>query len=339
MKFSDMTFKRRFSLTLYKNRRLKLGEMSFLKDFVNDRRGDLYPVLLTQGDYQETVSGGRYAFVARTEGARVTRLLGGHFPYATYEAVVEELEGQCGFTFMSPDSSCEILFAVRAGRVVCAMGACQIDSGISFDRGTRLIVTSRRECFDIYIDTGSYPAYAGTFHAPGFENMAHYDVFTQTTAALTVCGGAVVRSVQFYMDCGVSQADMRPIRYENGEIMVENGKIYLTMSVRMQEGCYQGVFSWTPGTCELELTGTLFYDAGDGVWGNEVAASILYHRAQKQWYVWVCAFSHDHVLGHGVASGDVRFGVNVLDITLIEKMTEQDADTAVSYTHLFPFRR
>ena len=96
----------------------------------------------------------------------------------------------------------------------------------------------------------------------------------------------------------------------------------------MQAGSYQGVFSWIPGTDEFELTGAIFYDAGDDFWGNDVAASVLYHREEKKWYIWVCSFCRGHILGHAAAAGDIRFGVNVLDITLMGKMPEGCGDTA-----------
>jgi hypothetical protein len=115
---------------------------------------------------------------------------------------------------------------------------------------------------------------------------------------------------------------MRPIRYENGAVMIEGGKVYFTASIRMEAGCYQGIFSWVPGTAEIALTGALFYDSGDGKWENDVAASLLYHREQKRWLLWVCSFAHDHILGHADFAGDVRFGVNVVDITLMEPADE-----------------
>lgn len=62
----------------------------------------------------------------------------------------------------------------------------------------------------------------------------------------------------------------------------------------------------------------MFYDSGDGRWCGDVAASILYHRTQRQWYLWVCSFSHGHILGHSVFDGDPRFGVNVIDIELMK---------------------
>ena len=104
--------------------------------------------------------------------------------------------------------------------------------------------------------------------------------------------------------------------------MTEGGKVYITASIRMQEGWFQGVFSWVPGTAEFALTGALFYDAGDGLWCGDVAASVLYHRQDRKWYLWVCSFSHGHVLAHSVFDGDPRFGVNVIDVKLMEKAPE-----------------
>ncbi|MBR6793204.1 MAG: hypothetical protein IKM48_02460 [Clostridia bacterium] len=45
MDFSNITFRRKFSLNLYKNQKISMGKMVFSKDFVQDRRGDLYPVI------------------------------------------------------------------------------------------------------------------------------------------------------------------------------------------------------------------------------------------------------------------------------------------------------
>ena len=79
----------------------------------------------------------------------------------------------------------------------------------------------------------------------------------KATAGVFVRGHAVILIAESYIDCGISQADIKPIRYENGEVMLENGKIYLTMSIRLEELMIQGVFSWVPGTAELEMTGVL----------------------------------------------------------------------------------
>ena len=67
----EMKFRRRFSINPYKTLRMKLGEMSCYKDWVNDRRGDPYPVITTTdregAAIFETLPGARYRAENRTD--------------------------------------------------------------------------------------------------------------------------------------------------------------------------------------------------------------------------------------------------------------------------------
>lgn len=65
---------------MYKNLQIRLGELSFFKDFVNDRRGDLYPVIQKSDDCVESVGGNLYTV---SQGS-VKRLFCQFFPFATY---------------------------------------------------------------------------------------------------------------------------------------------------------------------------------------------------------------------------------------------------------------
>ena len=53
-------FKRKFSFSMYKNLKINLSEMSFVKDFVNDTCGDLYPVAYRSDDCMEAVVNNQY---------------------------------------------------------------------------------------------------------------------------------------------------------------------------------------------------------------------------------------------------------------------------------------
>ena len=101
MKLSERTFHRLFSINLYKNRRLMLGEMSFSKDFTRETRGDPYPVLSRAEGVRETVEDARY--LVESEEGGVARLLGGHFPFASYEARILALRGRTGFVFRAEE--------------------------------------------------------------------------------------------------------------------------------------------------------------------------------------------------------------------------------------------
>lgn len=188
-----------------------------------------------------------------------------------------------------------------------------------------LIVSCRPGAFDVYTIQNGGAAFLHTFPCSAFENSNCQAEFSAGYAAVTVSGSTVLRSREFYIDCGISQADLRPIRYKDGQVMMENGEIFLTASIRMQEQMFQGIFAWVPGTARFRLTGAVFYDSGDGKWCGDVAASVLYYRESRQWYLWVCSFNHGHILGHAAFGGDPRFGVNVIDLELMEAQTG-DAD-------------
>ena len=306
MKTVDKTFHRLFSQNFYKNLKLTLGRMTFTKDFVTTDRGDLYPVLERSASCREAVENNRYL----VSGGSVTRLMGQYFPYATYEVTFEALRGQVGFRFQTASHAATLCY--DGTRLLFEGKAITPDSLLD-----TLIVSCRPGAFDVYTRQNGAARFLHTFPCPAFEDANLQSEFSSGYAALSVSGSAVIRGGEFYIDCGISQADIRPIRYEDGHVMVENGKIYLTVSIRMQAQTFQGIFSWIPGTAQFELTGALFYDCGDGRWCGDVAASILYHRERRQWLLWVCAFSHGHILAHAAFDADPRFGVNVIDVQLM----------------------
>ena len=325
MNFENMIGKRLFSANFYKNLRLPLGVMSFSKDFVNETRGDIYPIIEKSEKTTETVKENKYF-----ADGKVCRLIGRHLPYCSYEITFDALSGKGGFEFFTPDGSAVVAMSNNGGKL--ALEFCEgektetLECEDEFESGISLVVTARKKNLDCYIKKGEFFKYAGTFSADCLEKIAFSKVFEKSTSCVYINGKACVSCASFFIDCGISQADIRPVRYENGEILIENGKVFLTVSIRMQAESHQGIFAWTPGTCDFELVGALFYDAGDGMWGNDVAASLMYDRNEKNWKLWVCSFCHSHILGYAQFDGDIRFGVNGLDITLMQKMTENDGD-------------
>ena len=308
-------FKRIFSFSPYKSMKLNIAQMNFCKDFVSDKRGDLYPILSKSEDCAEAVEQNRYLL----RDGEIKRLVCRFFPYATYELTASVKQGAAGLSFILPEVEATLL--VGDGKVTFSRDGKGNEIALPSFVSSRftLIVSCRPGAFDIYFMQNGKPEYAGSFGEEKFKKSNLYSSFSCAKVALVASGEVELESLLSYIDNGISIADMRPIRYENGEIMVEGGKVYLTVSIRMQAECFQGVISWVPGTMEIELCGALFYDSGDGIWYGDVAASVLYHRAEKRWYLWVCSFAHDHILGHSCFEGDVRFGVNVVDLTLMQK--------------------
>ena len=93
--------------------KIKLGEMSFYKDFVNDTRGDLYPVLEKSADCEERVEGNRYEVSA----GRAERLICRFFPFATYEVSCLQNGGEVGFCFRLPDAKASVSFSPNSCQI------------------------------------------------------------------------------------------------------------------------------------------------------------------------------------------------------------------------------
>ena len=312
MDLSNLIFKRQFSMTLYKNKKISLGEMSFFKDFVNDKRGDPYPIIEKSDEAKEVVFENRYCV-----NGNVTRLLGKFFPFATYEINLEKFCGKCGFEFHIKNAVSKIILEQNE----VAFYNKNKTQKVPFDGlpSKNILVTCRPGFFDVYFVKNEQPIFFCTFCDETFENSNVYDEFTNGFVAVSMNGSATLSCVSYYIDCGISQADMRPVCYENGEVIIENGKMFFTASVRQEEKMFQGIFSLVPTTAQIEFTGAVFFDSGDGRWCGDVAATLKFNRQDNKWYIYLCSFNHGHILARSSFDGDIRFGVNVLDVELLKQ--------------------
>ena len=321
-------FKRKFAISMYKNMGIPMGEMNFLKDFVSDTRGDLYPLLEKSDDCAERVCENRY-FVSAGSAERFFCQL---FPFATYELTAENVCGEVGFGFRLPEAAARVTFVngKNGGYLsyACAEHTEKIEIPADFTERSSWLVTLRPGYFDIYYRVGGGANYLATIDEPLFADSNRYDAFKDGDVSLFASGEVCVKTVTACLDNGVSIADFRAVKYEDGTVIHENGKIWFTGSIRTHAGNYQAIFSWVPGTMQIEMTGALFFDHGDGYWRGYIASSLVYHRQAKKWYVWTSSFEHAHILAHGEFEGEPRFGVNVADVTLMEKAGADDPDTA-----------
>lgn len=324
MDISEKTFHRMFSMSMYKTHKLHLGKLSFNKDFIlNSHRGDLYPVINNSSDIEEYVKDNKYIL----KNGSVKRLMGQFFPFATYEISFNISNGYTGFSFNINNAQADIYYDNNS---ICFVEENQKEIFPLNEKISTLIVSCRPGAFDAFTLKNGSAYFLKSFESEAFKNSNQYENFKSGYVSFIAEGDVEILNGSFYIDSGISQADIRPVTYEDGTAICENGKIYLTLSIRMQVDTFQGVFSWVPGTCEFELIGAIFYDTGDGLWGNDVAASIVYNRMTNKWNLWVCSFCHDHILGYSEFLGDPRFGVNVIDITLVNKKEEGESISTFS---------
>lgn len=346
----ELHFHRLFSVNPYRSLRMKLCEMSLHKDWPHTDRGDPYPIVRECGAaLRERVEAGRLVLSADAPGERA-RLIGRFFPYASFEVCVDDLNGEGarvglelaarggrGSPYTPEDAPTLCVFLERTGAKVCvcheefaggrSLGVVRHETR-AFAPGDVLFVSAHGMFFDVTLAGG----FVCTIQANGFSDIGCRSAFINAGVSLYVglpAGGrAAVSRAESFLDGGISHADMKPVRYEDGTPIVENGRLFLTLSARLQAGAYQLVASWNPSTCELRPEGAIFFDYGDGRWCADVAISLLYHRERREWLFWATAFSHGHILCYGTSAGDPRFGLTVLDASLMtaQRLTSASDD-------------
>ncbi|MBE6732229.1 MAG: hypothetical protein E7564_11130, partial [Ruminococcaceae bacterium] len=164
MNVNEMKFQRVFSKSMYKTLKLPLGEMTFTKDFVSDKRGNLYPVINKSTDCVEQINNNRYY----VQNGTVERMFTRFFPFATYEISFSNLTGECGFVFHLADQKASLI--------------CRNDTICFFDGeneqkqelceqlscGT-MVISCRPKAFDIYFMKNDKPVYFHTFRTEVFS--------------------------------------------------------------------------------------------------------------------------------------------------------------------------
>ena len=216
-------FKRKFSISMYKNMQLPLGEMNFLKDFVNDTRGDLYPIVEKSEGCQERVGENRY----HVESGSAERVFCQFFPFATYEIEAEKVCGEIGFVFRLPEASATVALVSNGGKTAlsyrCGEHTEELELPEGFTADSPWLVTCRPGFFDIYYRQNGGAVYFTTIDEPAFACSNRYASFKDGNVSLLVSGKASVIKVTSGLDNGVSIADFRPIKYEDGTLIHENG--------------------------------------------------------------------------------------------------------------------
>ena len=111
------------------------------------------------------------------------------------------------------------------------------------------------------------------------------------------------------LSAGIGQADVRFVTEgRENRPYVEDGRFFFTFSARSY-GSWLGVMSVDPRKpSDLRLEGSIFFDYGDGLLRNDLAADLFHDSAEGNWKAYVCNFSTGSDSG---TKGRAPGGVNV----------------------------
>lgn len=122
----------------------------------------------------------------------------------------------------------------------------------------------------------------------------HYLNSFQSSLFVKLANGEVlIKRVEMAITTGVGLADIRAITYENGDPLLDQGRLWYTMSIRGRSLPHhiQGVFSLNPALFDIKLEGIILFDRDDGILRNEIASHIFYDRKDEMWRGLTTGFS------------------------------------------------
>ena len=122
----------------------------------------------------------------------------------------------------------------------------------------------------------------------------HYIHSFQSNLFLHLKSGKVlINKVESALTTGIGLADIRAITYEDGDPLLDQGRLWYTMSVRGRALPHhiQGVFSMDPTVFDIRFEGIILFDRNDGLLRNEIASHIYYDRKLDIWRGLTTGFS------------------------------------------------
>lgn len=125
-----------------------------------------------------------------------------------------------------------------------------------------------------------------------------------------------------FLTTGVGQADLRAMTYQDGSPILDQGRVWITMTLRGRGLPHpvQGVFSLNPSVFDLRLEGIIAFDRDDGLLRNEVASHIFFDQRANEWRGFTTGFSAygdpDSKVGKQLwavsSKRDPRFGFSIM---------------------------
>lgn len=245
--------------------------------------------------------------------SRADRWIGGFNPFASYDMLLEkfsgsgeigilfrdsERENRIGASLVVSSGDCSAIrwVVVKEGKEV-ARKDYPLPQGVKAEFPLRLRVQMLAVGVNLFLETNgeshliAYPDFAGHFELRQKSLMNRFEFCLHSD--LAAGAAVVVGEMTGALSPGCGQADIRAITRPDGEPLIDEGRLWFTMTVRGRGLPHpmQGVFSMNPSVFDLRFEGIIAFDTGDGMLRNELASHLFYDEASKEWRGWTVGFS------------------------------------------------
>ena len=272
----------------------------------------MHPEKISDSGVLWDLTHGQLVASAPKTGASSLRWVGGFNPFATYDLVIGKIEGSgsVGLAFthatskdaleaaleFSDGSLAAVTWHVRIGGRLVLEEAWPIPSGIE-EQHLTLRVQMSAVGVNVFLES------SGRTYLVGYSDFArHLDLRERARiqqmdfglrADLEAGATIIVDGASSSFSPGTGQADIRAITDEEGAPLLDDGRLWFTMTVRGRALPHplQGVFSLNPSVFDLRFEGIIVFDMNDGLLRNDLASHIFRDSQSGIWRGWTTGFS------------------------------------------------
>lgn len=238
--------------------------------------------------------------------------LGGFNPFATYVLELKESQGQGSIGFEFADSGKQKRFVVtvavedqkirgaalkiiRAGEVLLQTSVLT-DSLPGEGVPSEIILQMLGSGFGLFVRQEGLPVAIGQYdfsQGMDLREKRRIHAFQSSLYVEIEKGVVCISGARSELSTGLGQADIRAITYKDGSPLLDQGRLWYTLSIRGRALPHhiQGVFSMSPSVSDIRLEGVIVFDRGDGLLRNEISSHIFYDPDEKVWRGLTTGFS------------------------------------------------
>ncbi len=273
----------------------------------------MYPIVGTPtGDANFEIRDGALRISSKS-ASRADRWIGGFNPFASYDLSLDQFNGsgEVGILFRDTKQENRIgaSLVVSSGNctavrwVVVKDGKEVVRKDYPLPDGVKPVYPLRFRVQMLAVGVNLFLETHGESHLIAFPDFSEHFELRQKSlmqrfefclhSDLTAGSDLTIRGMTAALSPGCGQADIRAITRPDGEPLIDEGRLWFTMTVRGRGLPHplQGVFSMNPSVFDLRFEGIIVFDMGDGMLRNELASHLFYDEDSKEWRGWTVGFS------------------------------------------------
>lgn len=283
----------------------------------------MHPEMLASSELQWKLKNGHLVGTSPKAASQSLRWVGGFNPFATYDLVVEKTKGSgsTGITFLDSTNGDSLAANLHfaEGEPKSISWTVTIDGKAVSEKSWPVPAGTPRENLTLRLQMAAvgvnillessgrstligYPDFSKHLDLREREKIQRFDFGIAT--ALQAGAEAHLKSALAALTPGSGQADLRAITDETGAPLLDDGRLWFTITVRGRALPHplQGVFSLNPSVFDIRFEGIIVFDMDDGLLRNELASHLFRDSKSGEWRGWTTGFS---ALG-GTGRGDSK---------------------------------